>query len=108
MDSVKEFQLQNNAYSAEYEGITQINIASKAGTSAFHGSGFEFAQNDFFQPRNPLAAKDKSGKPGKNRSRFNQFGGTIGGPVWLPRLARAACLRSRIRRSSFSAMKVRG
>jgi len=85
MDSVKEFQLQNNAYSAEYEGITQINIASKAGTSAFHGSGFEFAQNDFFQPRNPLAAKDKSGKPGKNRLRFNQFGGTIGGPVWLPR-----------------------
>ena len=31
MDSVKEFQLQNNAYSAEYEGITQINIASKGG-----------------------------------------------------------------------------
>ena len=85
IDSVKEFQLQNNAYSAEYEGITQINIASKAGTSGFHGSAFEFAQNDFFQPRNPLAAIDKSGKPGKNRLRFNQFGGTIGGPLWLPR-----------------------
>ena len=85
MDSVREFQLQNNAYSAEYEGITQINIASKAGTSAFHGSAFEFAQNDVFQPRNPLAAIDKSGKPGKNRLRFNQFGGTIGGPIWWPR-----------------------
>jgi hypothetical protein len=85
MDSVKEFQLQNNAYSAEYEGITQINIASKGGTSGFHGSGFEFAQNDFFQPRNPLLPKDKSGKPAKNRLRFNQFGGTIGGPLWLPR-----------------------
>jgi hypothetical protein len=85
MDSVKEFQLQNNAYSAEFEGITQINIASKGGTSGFHGSGFEFAQNDFFQPRNPLLAPDKSGKPAKNRLRFNQFGGTIGGPLWLPR-----------------------
>jgi Carboxypeptidase regulatory-like domain/TonB dependent receptor-like, beta-barrel len=85
IDSVKEFQLQNNAYSAEYEGITQINIASKGGTSGFHGSAFEFAQNDYFQPRNPLAAVDKSGKPGKNRLRFNQFGGTIGGPLWLPR-----------------------
>lgn len=85
MDSVKEFQLQNNAYSAEYEGITQINIASKGGTSGFHGSGFEFAQNDFFQPRNPLLAPDKSGKPAKNKLRFNQFGGTIGGPLWLPR-----------------------
>src|SRR6185436_4795389 len=40
---------------------------------------------DFFQPRNPLAALDKTGKPGKNRLRFNQFGGTIGGPLWLPR-----------------------
>jgi hypothetical protein len=85
MDSVKEFQLQNNAYSAEFEGITQINIASKAGTRAFHGSAFEFAQNDFFQPRDPRAAPDKSGKPGKNKLRFNQFGGSIGGPLWLPR-----------------------
>ncbi len=85
MDSVKEFQLQNNAYSAEFEGITQINIASKTGTRAFHGSAFEFVQNDFFQPRDPRMAPDKSGKPGKNRSRFNQFGGTIGGPLWLPR-----------------------
>lgn len=85
LDSVKEFQLQNNAYSAEFEGITQVNIATKTGGSAFHGSAFEFVQNDFFQPRNPLAAPDKSGKPGKNRLRFNQFGGTIGGPLWLPR-----------------------
>jgi len=99
MDSVKEFQLQNNAYSAEYEGITQINIASKAGTSAIHGSGFEFAQNDFFQPRNPLAALDKSGKPGKNRLRFNQFGGTIGGPLWLPRFGEGGA--SAIKDSTF-------
>lgn len=84
LDSVKEFQLQNNAYSAEFEGVTQVNVASKGGTSRFHGSLFEFAQNNFFQPRNPLAAIDKSGKPGKNKLRFNQFGGTIGGPIWLP------------------------
>ncbi|MGI9069375.1 MAG: TonB-dependent receptor [Pyrinomonadaceae bacterium] len=97
MDSVKEFQLQNNAYSAEFEGITQINIASKAGTSGFHGSGFEFVQNDALQPRNPLAALDKSGKPGKNRLRFNQFGGTIGGPLWLPRFGEggAAVIKDR-------------
>ncbi|HEV8367309.1 MAG TPA: TonB-dependent receptor [Pyrinomonadaceae bacterium] len=97
MDSVKEFQLQNNAYSAEYEGITQVNIASKAGASSFHGSAFEFAQNDFFQPRNPLLAPDKSGKPAKNRLRFNQFGGTIGGPIWLPRFGEggAAMIKDR-------------
>ncbi len=85
MDTVKEFQLQNNAYSAEFEGITQVNIATKTGSSAFHGSAFEFVQNDLLQPRNPLGALDKDGKRSKNRLRFNQFGGTIGGPLWLPR-----------------------
>lgn len=84
LDTVKEFQLQNNAYSAEFEGITQVNIASKSGTSRFHGSLFEFVQNDFFQPRNPLAPLDSEGRRGKNKLRYNQFGGTIGGPVWLP------------------------
>src|SRR5262245_30967710 len=85
LDSVKEFQLQNNSYSAEFEGVTQVNVASKGGANQIHGSLFEFAQNDFFQPRNPLASPDQSGKPGKNKLRFNQFGGTIGGPIRLPR-----------------------
>jgi Carboxypeptidase regulatory-like domain len=85
LDSVKEFQLQNNAYSAEFEGITQVNVATKGGTDRFHGSVFDFVQNDLLQPRNPNAPRDASGKPGKNRLRFNQFGGTISGPVWLPR-----------------------
>lgn len=85
LDSVKEFQLQNNAYSAEFEGITQINVATKGGTTGFHGSLFDFVQNDLLQPRNPNAPRDASGKSGKNRLRFNQFGATIGGPLWLPR-----------------------
>jgi len=84
LDTVKEFQLQNNAYSAEFEGIAQVNIASKSGTNRFHGSLFEFAQNSFFQPRNPLAPLQADGKPGKNKLNYNQFGGTIGGPMWFP------------------------
>ena len=84
LDSVKEFRLQNNAYSAEFEGIGQVNVATQNGTDRFHGTLFDFVQNDVFQPRNPLNKPDKTGKPGKNRLRFNQFGGTIGGPVWLP------------------------
>ena len=85
LDSVQEFQLQNSAYSAEYEGIGQINVATKAGTNRFHGSLFEFLRNDRLQPRNPIAALDKSGKPGRGKLRFNQFGGTASGPIWLPR-----------------------
>lgn len=85
IDSVKEFQLQNNAYSAEFEGITQVNVATKSGTGRFHGSLFEFAQNDFFQPRNPNGTLDSQGRRSKNKLKYNQFGGTIGGPIWLPR-----------------------
>ncbi|MDQ3750645.1 MAG: TonB-dependent receptor [Acidobacteriota bacterium] len=84
LDAVKEFQLQNNAYSAEFEGFTQVNVATKSGTNRFHGSLFEFVQNDFFQPRNPLAPLDSEGRRGKNKLRFNQFGGTVGGPLWVP------------------------
>ncbi len=84
LDSVQEFQLQNSAYSAEYEGIGQINVATKAGAAKFHGSLFDFLRNDRLQPRNPVAALDKSGKPGRGKLRFNQFGGSLGGPVYLP------------------------
>ncbi len=85
LDSVQEFQIQNSAYSSEYEGIGQINVATKGGTSRIHGNLFEFLRNDRLQPRNPIAAPDKSGKPGRGKLRFNQFGGTVGGPLWLPR-----------------------
>lgn len=84
LDSIQEFQVQNSAYSAEFEGIGQVNVATKAGASDFHGSLFEFVRNDRLQPRNPVAALDKSGKPGRGKLRFNQFGGSIGGPIWLP------------------------
>jgi hypothetical protein len=85
LDSVQEFQLQNNAYSAEFEGIGQVNVATKAGGQKFHGSLFEFFRNDRLQPRNPVAALDKDGKPGRGKLRFNQFGGTIGGPIRFPK-----------------------
>ncbi|MGH9844780.1 MAG: carboxypeptidase regulatory-like domain-containing protein, partial [Blastocatellia bacterium] len=85
LDSVQEFQVQNNAYSAEYEGAGQVNVATKAGGQKFHGTLFEFFRNDRLQPRNPVAPLDKDGKPGRGKLRFNQFGGTIGGPISLPK-----------------------
>jgi len=76
IDSIQEFQIQNNAYSAEYEGIGQINVATKAGGQRFSGSLYEQFQNEALQPTNPVLNR-------KTRLRFNQFGGTLGGPVWL-------------------------
>jgi len=81
LDSIHEFQLQNNSYAAQFEGIGQVNVATRAGAQKFHGSLFEFFRNDRLQPRNPVAALDKDGKPGRGKLRFNQFGGTLGGPI---------------------------
>lgn len=86
LDSIQEFKIQNNAYSAEFEGVGQVNVATKSGTNQIHGSLFEFLRNDRLQPRNPIAPLDSSGRPGRGKLRFNQFGGTVGGPVWIPKI----------------------
>lgn len=75
LDSIHEFQVQNNAYSAEYEGIGQVNVATKSGSNTLHGSLSEFLRNEALQPTNPVLNR-------KTRLRFNQFGGTLGGPLW--------------------------
>src|SRR5271157_4088148 len=79
VDSVQEFKVQNNSFSAEFgnNGGTVVNMVLKSGTNSFHGSGWYFLQRsqmnarDFFNPApNP--------KPDSKR---DQGGFTIGGPI---------------------------
>jgi hypothetical protein len=84
VESVQEFRVQTNNFSAEYAnaGGAVINIVTKGGTNQFHGSLFEFFRND------KLAANDFfSNMSGRARPvfRYNQFGGTFGGPVFKNR-----------------------
>ncbi|HZO55750.1 MAG TPA: carboxypeptidase regulatory-like domain-containing protein [Bryobacteraceae bacterium] len=80
IDSTQEFKVLTNAMSAEF-GRTAggiISIVSKGGTNEFHGNLFEFLRND------NLNANDFfSNKAGRTRGAlsYNQFGGTIGGPI---------------------------
>jgi hypothetical protein len=82
VDAIQEFKVQTSAYSADYGRLSTglINIALKSGTNQFHGSLFEFVRNDLFDARNFFAAE-------KLKLRRNQFGGTVGGPVLLPKSA---------------------
>ena len=80
VEEVQEFRIQTSNFSAEYanSGGGVINVASKNGTNQFHGSVFEYFRNDV------LAANDFfSNRSGKARPilRYNQFGGTAGGPI---------------------------
>jgi hypothetical protein len=80
VEEVQEFRIQTSNFSAEYSstGGGVINVASKSGANAFHGSLFEYFRNDV------LSANDFfSNSSGKARPmlRYNQFGGTVGGPI---------------------------
>ena len=88
VDSVAEFTASTNNYDAEYQATgAVIQVSTKSGTNSLHGSAFEFLQNNFFQARDPFTqGLHEPGTPAPhNRGipalRWNQFGGSLGGPV---------------------------
>ncbi|MDP8982993.1 MAG: TonB-dependent receptor [Acidobacteriota bacterium] len=91
VDSIAEFKVQRSGYSAEFgrAGGGMVSVVTKSGTSEFHGDIFEFARNNAFAANNFLnnANKLNLGSDGKARVpalHYNDFGGTLGGPVWIP------------------------
>jgi hypothetical protein len=85
-DTVSEFQAITNAFAAEYSrtGGAVFNVVLKSGSNAVHGNIYEYLRNDATSARNPFTSIDATGKIIKNPLRFNNFGGTLGGPVYLP------------------------
>ncbi|MCI0723747.1 MAG: TonB-dependent receptor [Acidobacteria bacterium] len=90
VDAVQEFKIQTSNYSAEFgrTGGAIINVATKSGTNELHGSLFEFLRNDVFDARNFFNTRDRDGdgKADAEQLRRNQFGGSVGGPVFIPGL----------------------
>src|SRR5579859_4773076 len=82
LDSLQEFKFQTSGYSAEYGRLAGgvVNMLLKSGGNRFHGSLFEYVRNDMFDARNFFDLT------GKNKLRRNQFGGTLTGPVEIPKL----------------------
>jgi len=80
-ETVKEFQVITNNYSAEYRSAAGaiVSAVTKSGTNDFHGSLFEFLRNDNLDATNYF----NNAVPGLRKSEFkrNQFGGSLGGPV---------------------------
>lgn len=81
-DSVESVKVVSNGYDAEagrFSGA-QIQITSKSGTNNFHGSAFFTAHRpglNAYQRFNGLGNSDL-----RDNNRFNQFGGSVGGPIW--------------------------
>jgi hypothetical protein len=83
-ETVKEFQVITNNYSAEYPSKPGaiVSAVTKSGTNAFHGTLFEFLRNDNLDAF-PWPAKARGGaNPQKPEFKRNQFGGSLGGPIF--------------------------
>src|SRR6185295_7726465 len=76
-DAIQEFRVQTNSYNAEYGRFASgvINVLTKSGTNAYHGSVFEFVRNTVFN------ANDWGSQLEKPPFHRNQFGATLGGPI---------------------------
>lgn len=75
LSDVAEFAVVQDNFGAEYEnGTSVLNMITKSGTNQFHGSLFEYLENDLLDASNRFALR-------KPPLRYNQFGGTVGGPI---------------------------
>jgi hypothetical protein len=83
-DALQEFQMLTNTYDAQYGRASGgvIFAVTKSGTNQAHGGLWEFVRNDALNARNYFNPVPTGPKP---YLRQNQFGGSFGGPVFLPR-----------------------
>src|SRR5215469_11155760 len=84
-DAVQEFRVVMSAYDASLgrQAGSTIRMTTKSGTSAFHGSLYEYNQNNILNANLFQTNLIGGDKPPVH---YNEYGGTIGGPVWIPRV----------------------
>jgi len=83
LDAIQEFKLITNNFNAEFgrNASAQVQILTKGGSNNFHGVLYEFLRNDALNARDYF---DRTGKA--STLRRNQFGATVGGPIYRDRL----------------------
>ena len=84
-DAVAEFRVLQSNYAAEYGrgGGGIVSIVIKSGTNTVHGTAFDYLRNEDLDANTFF--NNEQGVPRQILKR-NQYGGTVGGPIWLPRL----------------------
>jgi hypothetical protein len=86
-DALQEFSVQTNSFSAEFGrqsgGI--VNAVTKSGTNEVHGSAFWFVRNKAMNATPYFGARRADGRRADDGLKRNQFGATLGGPVYIPK-----------------------
>jgi Carboxypeptidase regulatory-like domain len=79
-ESISEVQVTTSSFSAQYGiGGAVFNQISKSGSNSFHGSAYEYWQNDVLNASNFFLGRN--GNPVKPSIRYNEWGGSVGGPI---------------------------
>src|SRR6185369_14091366 len=82
LDAITETKIALQNYDAEFGKAVAglVTVQTKSGSNAFHGSGFWFRRTDALEARNPFT-QPESLVPKLPEDRWNQFGGSVGGPI---------------------------
>jgi carboxypeptidase family protein/TonB-dependent receptor-like protein len=86
-DAIQEVAVQTSNYSPEFgqAGGGLFNITMRSGTNQYHGSGYEYFVNEDLNAAYAFS-NDGFGNKIRPRARRNDYGGTLGGPVWIPKV----------------------
>src|ERR1700689_1537163 len=82
-EGIEELKVTAFNNNAEFAQVGDVTFTTKSGTNQFHGSLFDYLQNDAFDAK-PLNFSEKAPKS------FNTFGGSLGGPFSIPKLLRGS------------------
>jgi len=87
IDAISEFRVVRGVYDAESgrSAGAQVNVITRSGTSSLHGGLYEFFRNDDLNANSFFNNATTPVTP-RSRLRYNDFGGTVGGPVWIPKI----------------------
>ncbi len=81
VDAIEEVAVQTSNFAAEYgaAGGAMINMVTKSGTNQFHGTAYDYGTNEELNAAQPYLGL-------KNKIRQNDYGFTVGGPIWIPKV----------------------
>jgi hypothetical protein len=87
LDAIEEFAVQANNFSAEFGqvGGGLLNFTSRSGTKEYHGSVYDYLNNEALNAAPTFSPIDAKGNKSKTKIRQHDFGGTFGGPVKFPK-----------------------
>ena len=88
VDAIQEVAFQTSNYAPEFgtTGSVLMNFTMKSGTNKYHGSGYDYFVNEDLNAGNPYTVNTSGVGKVRPKARRNDFGGTLGGPVYIPKV----------------------